>query len=37
MDISQIQAEISEAKAKARLLGASDDDINDLFEDDENE
>lgn len=37
MDISQIQAEISEAKAKARLLGASDDDIEDLFEDDENE
>lgn len=37
MDISQIQAEISEAKAKARLLGASDDDIDDLFEDDENE
>lgn len=37
MDISQIQAEISESKAKARLLGASDDDINDLFEDDENE
>lgn len=37
MDMNQIQAEISEAKAKARLLGASDDDINDLFEDDENE
>lgn len=37
MDMNQIQAEISEAKAKAKLLGASDDDINDLFEDDENE
>lgn len=37
MDISQIQAEISEAKAKAKLLGASDDDIENLFEDDENE
>ena len=37
MDMNQIQAEISEAKAKARLLGASDDDIEDLFEDDENE
>lgn len=37
MDINQIQAEISEAKAKAKLLGASDDDIEDLFEDDENE
>lgn len=37
MDISQIQFEISEAKTKARLLGASNDDINDLFEDDENE
>ena len=37
IDMNQIQAEISEAKAKARLLGASDDDINDLFEDDENE
>lgn len=37
MDMNQIQAEISEAKAKARLLGASDDDIEDLFEDDEND
>lgn len=37
MDISQIQAEISESKAKAKLLGASDDDIENLFEDDENE
>lgn len=37
MDMNQIQAEISEAKAKAKLLGASDDDIEDLFEDDENE
>lgn len=37
MDINQIQAEISEAKAKATLLGASDDDIENLFEDDENE
>lgn len=37
MDMNQIQAEISESKAKAKLLGASDDDIEDLFEDDENE
>ena len=37
IDLSQIQAEISDAKAKAKLLGASDDDLKDLLEDDENE
>lgn len=37
MDMNQIQAEISEAKSKAKLLGASDDDIKNLLEDDENE
>lgn len=37
MDINQIQAEINEEKIKAKLLGASDDDIKNLLEDDENE
>ena len=37
IDLSQIQAEISEAKTKAKMLGASDDEIKNLFEDDENE